>query len=131
MGQIDLIPKKAFFKQVKSQESHIWSREGYIKGFTAKSIGAARSLLYTQNKLVILTAESTICRNFRFMFVLPRCLIQPVMTYLSSLMPTLKPVQRLAKLAFDETKIKEVAQYDQKLDYAVLAHSQVQVISVY
>ena len=46
-------------------------------------------------------------------------------------MPTLKPVQQLAKLAIAETKIKEVAQYDQKLDYTVLAHSQVQVISVY
>ena len=47
------------------------------------------------------------------------------MMYLTSVLPTLKPVERLAKMAFDETKIKEVAEYDRKLDYAVLAHSQV------
>ena len=129
-GQIDLMIKEASSEQIKAPQSHSWTNADYIKGFTAKAIGTAKSLLFTRKKLVPLPAESTIRKNFRFMFVLPGCIIQPVMTYLKSLMPTLKPVERLAKLAFDETKIKEVAEYDRKLDYAVMAHSQVQVISI-
>ena len=108
-GSIDLMIKKASSKPQKRQQSHSWTEKDYTKSLLSKTLGTAKSLLFTRNKLVPLPAESTTRRNFRFMFVEPARLIKPVMIYLSHLMPTLTPVHRLAKMAFDKTKLKEIA----------------------
>ena len=124
IGQIDqlLNPNKT--------RSYKWQNEDYIKGMEAKSIGNKKSLLNIRKKCIPLPGESTIRNKFHFISVEPKCFIKPVLIYLKDLMPRLEKVERLAKIAFDETKLSEIAEYDQKLDFAILPHVNVQVLTV-
>lgn len=116
-AQLDLILDKT---RVYSKK---WTNQDFKFAMLVKMISARALTLLRKAKILPMPSNSTLKKKFAFMYVSPGY-IHSSIEYLKQLVPRMKPGEELACLSFDEMKISERGEWDQKMDAVIGPHKQ-------
>ena len=122
-AQLDLILDKT---RVYSKK---WVNQDFKFAMLVKMISPKVLTLLRKSKILPLPSNSTLKKKFAFLYVTP-VYIHSSLEYLKHLVPRLKPGEEFACLSFDEMKLVERAEWDQKIDAVIGPHKQAQTFMV-
>ena len=122
-AQLDLILDKT---RVYSKK---WTNKDFAFAMLVKMISPKVLRLLRKSKILPLPSNSTLKKKFAFLYVTPGY-IHSSLGYLADLVPRLKPGEELACLSFDEMKLMQRAEWDQKIDAVIGPHKQAQTFMV-
>lgn len=105
-----------------------WTSEEISLAFTLRYL-SKRCFLFLRRKLNIPLPGISTLQRWASRFQIQQGLLETVFKYLEAAKVTLKAVERVVVIQFDEIKVRKVLEYDQKNDQVVGPHTNMQVIS--
>ena len=122
-AQLDLILDKT------REYSKKWCNKDFKFAMLVKMISPKVLTLLRKEKILPLPSDSTLKKKFAFMYV-TQGYVHPSLGYLEWLVPRLKKGEEFACLSFDEMKLSERGQWDQKTDAVIGPYKQAQTFMV-